>query len=86
MEIRWHNNPVVFSPEEPSPSMLAELAVWPAREWKWFNTSNNKWYDYDGGWVIQGAVPIDLAYEGGKMEITKLTIVGGMITEIEYEE
>ena len=86
VETRWNNNPVVFSPEEPS-SSIAGLSLWPSTTWKWFNTTNGKWYDYDGGWVMQGDEPIvgvDLAHDGEKMEISKLTIVDGIITELEY--
>jgi len=86
-EIRWHNNPVVFSSSEPSPSMISELSLWPANDWKWFNTTNNRWYDYDGAWVMQGEEPptgLDFAHDGDKMEITKLTIVNGLVAELEF--
>lgn len=89
-EIRWHNNPVVFSPTEPSPSMVTELSLWPTTDWKWLNTTNGRWYDRVGGeWVMQGEAPVvgvDLDFTGAIKKITRLKIENGIITAFEYEE
>lgn len=57
--IKWHNSPIVSSDTEPS----AEL-FFPYYEddWKWHNTTNNRWYDRQGGqWIMQGSPPEDYA-------------------------
>ena len=39
---------------------------------------------YANGEVFRNPEGIDFAHDGGKMEITKLTIVNGIVTELEY--
>jgi len=82
-EIRWHNNPVVFSDSEPSPSMVIELSLWPATDWKWFNTSNLRWYDRVGSsWVMQGGERYTDTVEG---ILTKIKIEDGFVSEVEVD-
>ena len=77
----WRFTRVIFSDTEPT-----ILPTWEATDWKWFNTTDHRWYELVGGsWVLRDVpVGVDLAHDGEKMEITKLTIVDGIITEIEY--
>ena len=78
----WRFTRVIFSDTEPT-----ILPAWEATDWKWFNTTDHRWYErVSGSWVLRDVpVGVDLAHDGAKIEITKLTIVGGIITEFEYE-
>jgi len=64
-EVRWWNNPVVFSPTEPSSSMVSELGLWPSTNWRWFNIVNRRWYEFVGGsWVLCGETGLTGEFEG----------------------
>ncbi len=53
---------------------------------KWLDTNTGILKEYSGSeWVPVNGGGMNLAYDGSTMEITKLTIVNGLVTELEYE-
>lgn len=73
--ISSHEGPILASETPPESTAYYQ---------RWLKLPAGVMYKYEGGeWVPAGG-GIDLAHDGDKMEITKLTIVDGMITELEY--
>ena len=84
------NDGIIVSDIEPTTlDKVTWLKIFPggSREWREF---------VNGSWVLTDTEPapasadhnhggINFAHDGGKMEITKLTIVNGVVTELEYD-
>jgi hypothetical protein len=52
------NVPIIIAataPTIPSPSGFE------TGDWKWWDTTKQRWYDYDDGWVMQGDEPVEYA-------------------------
>ena len=52
------NVPIIISDIEPSIPSSSGFSV---TDWKWFNVTNQRWYDQEDGWVIEGEEPVDYA-------------------------
>ncbi len=79
-----HGTPIAVGP---TPPLLDEWQHSGSGEYfhRWYDTTNRVWKSYNGSeWVAIGEIGMNLAHDGDKMEITKLTVVGGIITELEY--
>lgn len=86
MVIGVHGIPVVIGPDPPEVNDAWFHSGSGLSFYWWFNTTNRTWNQHNGSeWVPVEQAGLDLAHDGGKMEITKLTVVGGIITELEYE-
>jgi len=76
MQIIVPNAPIVFADTEPT----LPQSGWLPTDWKWFNTTDLRWYDYDAGWVRQGSEPLSGEFEG---TIKKIKVEYGLVTEVE---
>ncbi|KKL84150.1 hypothetical protein LCGC14_1967560 [marine sediment metagenome] len=85
------NDGILVSLTEPTESNIGKFT------WLQILTDGTrKWYERsDGGWSLVKTEPapatadhnhggLNLAHDGAKMEITKLTVVNGIITELEF--
>lgn len=80
MQLNVPNAPIVFAAEEPT----IPTSGWLTTDWKWFNTTNMRWYDYDGGWVMQGEAGANTSGEG-IVEVKNMKVRNGLIVELEEE-
>lgn len=76
------NDGIVVSATEPTETTIGKftwLQILPDGTRNWYERS-------DGGWSLVKTENggISLTHDGNKIEITKLTIVNGIITELEY--
>ncbi len=77
-------NSIINSQGSSYPTVASDLAPAVSGEYRWFNTTNGWSYEVVGGeWVVVGG-GMNFTHDGSKMEITKLTIENGMVTELEF--
>lgn len=50
-EVRIPGVPVIMSDVEPT---IPANSGFDVTDWKWYNTTNHRWYDYEGGWQRHG--------------------------------
>lgn len=82
-----HGTPIVVGPDPPVVSEAWFHSGSLSSFYWWFNTTNRTWNQHNGSeWVPIGEVGMHLDATVEIKKITRLKIVGGMVTELEYEE